>query len=109
MSNLSRAVSLLVILHLRVPLSTSLVATRLRCHKLQPMMAVSLACMPWVHISQGWEKVQSIEVLTSLSLQTSSRPSLGKPFGIHVLQPQTLRVGASCLHNSLDFMAFKFS
>jgi hypothetical protein len=45
---------------------------------------------------------QCSEVTTFPSSQTSSLPSWVKPLGIHDLQPQTLRVNASCLHNSLS-------
>jgi hypothetical protein len=37
----------------------------------------------------------------SLSLQISSCPSLVKPLSPRGLQPQTIKVGASCLHSSL--------
>jgi hypothetical protein len=46
--------------------------------------------------------VQCNEVITSLLPQTSLHPSLVKPLGTHDLQPQTVRVSASYLHNSLD-------
>jgi hypothetical protein len=45
--------------------------------------------------------VQCNEVIAFLSPQTSSRPSLVRPLGTHDLQPQTVRVGASCLRSSL--------
>jgi hypothetical protein len=45
--------------------------------------------------------VQYNEVIASLSLQISSRPSLVKPLSIHGLQPQTVKVSASYLHSSL--------
>jgi hypothetical protein len=45
--------------------------------------------------------VQWNEVIASLSLQISSHPSLAKPLGICDLQPQTVMVNVSYLHNSL--------
>jgi hypothetical protein len=65
------------------------------------MTVVTLASMPWFHTSQEWGMVQCNEVIASLSLQTSLCPSLVKPLGTHDLQPQTVRVSASCLHSSL--------
>jgi hypothetical protein len=73
-----------------------------RCHELLPWMTVTLTCMSRSHISQGWGIVWCSEVLVFISPQTSSHPSLAKPLSTHDLQPQTLRVGISCLHNSLD-------
>jgi hypothetical protein len=101
MSNLTQAASLPIIPHPRVPLSTSSAATRGRCHGLLPMMVVTPAFMPRFHTSQEWGMIQCNEVIASLSLQISSRPSLAKPLSTHDLQPQTVKVGISCLHSSL--------
>jgi hypothetical protein len=101
MSSLPRAVSLQAIQHPRVPSSTFSAVMHGRCCELLPMMVTSQAYMPQFHISQGWGMTRCSKVPTSLSSQISSCPSLVKPLGIHGLQPQTPRVGTSCLHNSL--------
>jgi hypothetical protein len=102
MSNLTRLVPLLVVPHPWVPSSTSSVATYGKCHGPLPMTVVTLAYMPRFHTSQEWGMVQCIEVIASLSLQISSRPSLVKTLGIRDLQPQTIMVDASYLHSSLE-------
>jgi hypothetical protein len=102
MSNLTRVVPPPVIPHLRVPSSTSSAVTRERCHGLLPMMVVTLTYMPRLHTSQERGMVQCNEVIAFLSFQIASHLSLVKPLGIHDLQPQTVMVGASCLHSSLD-------
>jgi hypothetical protein len=66
------------------------------------MTVVTPAYVPQFHTSQEWEMIQCNEVIASLSLQISLRPSLGKPLGIRDLQPQTVMVDASYLHSSLD-------
>jgi hypothetical protein len=101
MSNLTRGVPLLVLQHPLVHSSTSLVVIRERCRGLLPTMVVISACMPHFHTSQELEMVQYNEVIASLSLQISSRPLLVKPLSIRGLQPQTVKVGVSYLHNSL--------
>jgi hypothetical protein len=101
MSNLTRVVPLLVIPHPRVPSSTSSAATHERCRGLLPMTVVTPAYMPRSHTSQEWGMVQCNEVIASLSLQISSRPSLVKTLGIRGLQPQTIMVNVSYLHSSL--------
>jgi hypothetical protein len=101
MSNPCRAVPLPVIQHPRVLSNTSLAAIRGRYRELLPMMVVTLTCMPPSHTSTEFETVQYNEVIASLSLQISSRPSSVKPLSTRGLQPQTVRVGTSCLHSSL--------
>jgi hypothetical protein len=101
MSNLTRVVPLLVIPHPRVPSSTSSAMTHGKCRGLLPMTVVTPAYMPRFHTSQEWGMVQCNEVIASLSLQISSRPSLAKPLGIRDLQPQTVMVNISYLHSSL--------
>jgi hypothetical protein len=101
MSNLTRGVLLLILQHPLVPSSTSLAVIRGRCHGLLPTTVVILACMPPFHTSQELGMVQYNEVIASLSLQISSRPSLVKPLSIRGLQPQTIKVSISCLHSSL--------
>jgi hypothetical protein len=102
MSNLLRAVPLPVIQHPRLPSSTSLAEIYGRCRELLPTMVVTPTYMPWFHTSQEWGMVWCNEVIASLSPQTSLRYSLVKHLGTHDLQHQTIRVGASCLHNSLN-------
>jgi hypothetical protein len=102
MPNLTRVVPLPVIPHPQVPSSTSSAMTRGRCRGLLPMTVVTPAYMSRLHTSQEWEMIQCNEVIASLSLQISSRPSLVKPLGIRDLQPQTVMVNASYLHSSLD-------
>jgi hypothetical protein len=63
MLGLRRVVPLLVIQHPRVPLYTSLAVTHGRYRAPLPMMVAVPACMLRSHISQGWETVQSNEVL----------------------------------------------
>jgi hypothetical protein len=65
------------------------------------MTVVTPTCMPPFHTSQELGMVQYNEVIASLSLQISSRPSLAKPLSTRALQPQTVKVGAYCLHSSL--------
>jgi hypothetical protein len=101
MSSLPWAASLYAIEHLWVPLSTSSAVTYGRYHELLPTTVVSPAFMPCFHISQGWGIVWCSEVPTLLSSQTSSHPSSTKLLGTHDVKPQTLRIGTSCLHNSL--------
>jgi hypothetical protein len=101
MSNPCRVVSLPVIQHPRVPSNTSLAEIRGRCHELLPVTVVTLTSMPPSHTSPELGMVQYNKVIASLSLQISSRPSLTKLLSTRGLQPQTVRVGASCLHNSL--------
>jgi hypothetical protein len=102
MSNLTQVMPPPVIPHPWVASSTSSAVTRGRCHGLLPMTVVTTAYMPRFHTSQEWGMVQCNEVIASLSLQISSRPSLAKLLGIHDLQPQTVMVDASYLHSSLD-------
>jgi hypothetical protein len=102
MSNLTRVVPPPVTPYPQVPSSTSSAVTHGRCHGLLSMMVVTPAYVPQFHTSQEWEMIQCNEVIASLSLQISSRPSLGKPLGIRDLQPQTVMVDASYLHSSLD-------
>jgi hypothetical protein len=90
-----------VIQHPRVPSSTSLVEICGRCRELLPTMVVTPTCMPRFHTSQVWGMVRCSKVIAFLSLQTSLRPSLMKPSSAHDLQPQTVKVGVSCLHSSL--------
>jgi hypothetical protein len=101
MSSLSQAVPLPAIQHPWVPSSTSLAEIRGRCHELLPMTVVTPTSMPPFHTSQELGIAQYNGVIASLSLQISSRPSLVKPLSIRGLQPQTTRVGTSCLHSSL--------
>jgi hypothetical protein len=101
MSSPSRVVPLSVIQHPRVPSNTSLAEIRGRCRELLTMMVVTPTCMPPFHTFQELGMVQYTEVITSLSLQISSCPSLVKPLSIRGLQPQTIKAGFSCLHNSL--------
>jgi hypothetical protein len=84
-----------------VPSNASLAEICGRCRELLPMTVVTLTCMPPSHTSPELGMVQYNEVIASLSLQISSRPSLAKPLSTRGLQPQTVRVGASCLHSSL--------
>jgi hypothetical protein len=100
MSSPSRVVPLPAIQHPRVPSNTSIAEIRERCRELLPMMVATLTCMPPFHTSQELGMVQYNEVIASLSLQISSRPSLAKPLSTRGLQPQTVKVGASCLHSS---------
>jgi hypothetical protein len=102
MSSLLRVVPLPAIQYPWVPLSTSLAEIRGRCHEPLPTMMVIPTCMPHFHTSQVWGMARCSEVITFLSLQTSSRPSLAKPLDTHVLHPQTVKVYASYLHNSLS-------
>jgi hypothetical protein len=102
MSSLSRVVPLPAIQHPRVPSNTSLAEIHGRCHELLPMTVVTPTCMPPFHTSQELGMVQYNEVIASLSLQISSHPSLVKPLSMRGLQPQPIKVGASCLHSSLD-------
>jgi hypothetical protein len=102
MLNLTRVVPLPVISHPRVPSSTSSAVTRERYRGFLPMTVVTPACMLRFHTFQEWGMVQCNEVIASLSLQISSRPSLVKPLGIRDLQPQTIMVDVSYLHSSLD-------
>jgi hypothetical protein len=101
MSSPSRVVPLPAIQHPRVSSNTSLVEIRGRCRELLPITVVTLTCMPPSHTSQELVMVQYNEVIASLSLQISSCPSLVKPLSTRGLQPQTVKVGASCLHSSL--------
>jgi hypothetical protein len=109
MSNLFQAVPLPVIQHPWVPSSTSLAKIHRRCCELLPSMVVTLTCMPQFHTSQEWGMVWCNEVIASLSPQTSLRPSLVKPLATHDLQPQTVRVSTSYLHNSLDMTLWLLS
>jgi hypothetical protein len=72
------------------------------------MMVVTPAYMPRFHTSHEWGMVQCNEVIASLSLQISSRPSLVKPLGIHDLPPQTIMVDISYLHSSLGVTSWLF-
>jgi hypothetical protein len=72
-----------------------------RCHELLPMTVVTLIYMPPFQTSRELGMVQYNKVIASLLLQISSRPSLTKPLSARGLQPQTIKVGASCLHSSL--------
>jgi hypothetical protein len=101
MSSPCRVMPLPAIQHPRVPSNTSLVEIRGRCRELLPMTVVTLTCIPPSHTSTELGMVQYNEVIASLSLQISSRPSLAKPLSTRGLKPQTVRVGASCLHSSL--------
>jgi hypothetical protein len=102
MSSLSLVVPLPTIQHPRVSSNTSLPEIRGRCRELLPMMVVTPTCMPPFHTSQESGMVQYNEVIASLSFQISSRPSLVKPLSTRGLQPQTVKVGVSCLHSSLS-------
>jgi hypothetical protein len=101
MSSPSRVVPLPAIQHPRVPSNTSLVEICERCRELLPMMVVTPTCMSPFHTSQELGMIQYNEVIASLSLQTSSRPSLVKPLSTRGPQLQTIKVDASCLHSSL--------
>jgi hypothetical protein len=101
MSNLCRAVPLPVIQYPRVASNTSLATICGIYRELLPMTVVTLTCMPHSHTFPKFETVQYNEVIASLSLQISSRPSSVKPLSTRGLQPQTVRVGASCLHSSI--------
>jgi hypothetical protein len=101
MSSLSRGVLLPIIQHPRVPSNTSSPKICGRCYEQLPTMVVTLTCMPRFHTAQELGMVQYNEVIASLSLKISSCPSLAKPLSIHGLQPQTIKVSASCLHSSL--------
>jgi hypothetical protein len=101
MSNPCRAVPLPVIQYPRVASNTSLATIRGRCRELLPMMVVTLTYLPPSHTSPELGMVQYNEVITSLSLQIFSRPSLAKPLSMRGLQLQTVRVSASCLRSSL--------
>jgi hypothetical protein len=96
-----RVVPLLAIQHPYVPSNTSLAEIRGRCHELLPMTVVTLTCMPPSHTSPELRIVQYNKVIASLSFQISSRHSLAKHLSTRGLQPQTIRVDASCLHSSL--------
>jgi hypothetical protein len=97
----SRVVPLPAIQHPRVPSNTSLAEIHGKYRELLPMTVVTPICMPPFHISSEIGMVQYNEVIAFLSLQISSRPSLVKPLSTRGLQPQTVKVGASYLHNSL--------
>jgi hypothetical protein len=101
MSNLIRAMPLPAIPYSRVPSSISSAAICGRCRRLQPTTVVIPACMPHFHTSQVWGMARCSEVMALLSLQNSLRLSLAKPSSTHDLQPQTVKVGVSCLHSSL--------
>jgi hypothetical protein len=101
MSNPCRAVPLPVIQYPRVASSTSLAEIRGRCRELLPKMVITITCMPPSHTSPELGMVKYNEVIASLSLQISSHPSLAKPLSTRGLQPQTVRVDASCLRSSL--------
>jgi hypothetical protein len=101
MSSLSQVVPLSAIQHPRVPSNTSLADIRGRCHELLPMMVVTPICMPPFHTAQELGMVQYNEVIASLLLQFSSCPLLAKPLSTRDLQPQTIKVGTSCLQSSL--------
>jgi hypothetical protein len=101
MSSPSRVVPLPAIQHPLMPSNTSLAEICGRCHELLPMIVVTPTCMPHFHTSQELGMVQYNEVIASLSLQISSRPSLMKPLSTCGLPPQTVKVSASCLHSSL--------
>jgi hypothetical protein len=102
MSNPCRVVPFPAIQHPWVPSNTSLAEIHERCRELLPVMVVTLTCMPPSHTSPELGMVQYNEVIASLSFQISSRPLLAKPLSTRGLQPQTVRVGASCLHSSLS-------
>jgi hypothetical protein len=101
MLSLSRVEPLPVIQHPRVPSNTSLAEICGRYRELLPITVVTLTCMPPFHTSQELGMVQYNEVIASLSLQISSRPSMAKYLSTRGLQPQTIKVGASGLHSSL--------
>jgi hypothetical protein len=101
MSSPFRVVPLSAIQHPQVPSSTSLAEIHGRCHELLPMMVVTPTCLPRFHTSQELGMVQYNEVIASLSLQISSRPSLAKHLSIRGLQSQTVKVGTSYLRSSL--------
>jgi hypothetical protein len=101
MSSPSRVVLLPAIQHPRVPSNTFLAEIHGRCHELLPMTVVTPTFTPPFHTSQELGMVQYNEVIASLSLQISSHPSLVKSLSTRGLQPQTVNVSASCLHNSL--------
>jgi hypothetical protein len=102
MSSLSQVVPLLAIQHPRVPSNTSLAKIHGRCHEQLPMTVATPTCMAPSHTSQELGMVQYNEVIASLLLQISSCSSLVKPLSRHGLQPQIVKVGASCLHSSLS-------
>jgi hypothetical protein len=102
MSSPCRVVPLPAIQHPRVPSNTSLAEIHGICRELLPMTVVTITCTPPSHTSPELRMVQYNEVIASLSLQNSSRPSLVKLLSTRGLQPQTVRVGTSCLHSSLD-------
>jgi hypothetical protein len=95
----SRVVPLSAIQHPRVPSNTFLAEIRGRCRELLPKTVVTPTSMPPSHTSSEFGMVQYNEVIASLSLQISSHPSLVKPLSTRGLQPQTIKVGASCLHS----------
>jgi hypothetical protein len=97
----SRVVPLPTIQYPRVPSNTSLAEICGRYRQLLLMAVVTPTCMPPSHTSKKLEMVQFNEVIASLSLQISSRLSLVKPLSTRGLPPQTVKVGASCLHSSL--------
>jgi hypothetical protein len=99
--SLCRVVPLSAIQHPQVSSSTFLTKIRGRCHEHLLTTVVTPTCMPWFHTSQELGMVQCNDVIASLSLQISSHPSMAKHLSIHGLQPQTVKVGASCLHSSL--------
>jgi hypothetical protein len=101
MLNSYRAVPLPVIQYPRVASNTSLATIRGIYRELLQMTVVTLTCMPPSHTSPESEMVQYNEVIASLPLQISSRPSSVKPLSTRGLQPQIVRVDASCLHSSL--------
>jgi hypothetical protein len=96
----SRVVPLPTIQYPRVPSNTSLAEICGRYRQLLPMTVVTPTCMPPSHTSKKLGMVQYNEVIASLSLQISSRPSLVKPLSTRGLQSQTVKVDASCLHSS---------
>jgi hypothetical protein len=101
MPNLTRGVPLLVLQHPLVPSSTYLATIRGRYRGLLPMMVVIPASMPPFHTSQVWGMTRCSETIAFLLLQISLCPSLVKPSSTHDLQPQTIKVSASCLRSSL--------
>jgi hypothetical protein len=84
----------------REPEDTSSIETRGTHYVQQTRFRVTGVGTPLVHIFQGQEKDQCIEVQVSPLHRNVIHPSLVKLSGKHNLQLESARVVVACLHNS---------
>jgi hypothetical protein len=84
----------------REPKDTSLIETCGTHYVQQTMFWVTGVGMPLIHIFQGYEKVQCIEVQASPLPRNVIHPLLVKLSGRYNLQLESARVVIACLHNS---------